>query len=289
MTAECSARPLRSSLSSFSAVTVPSAQQAQFTPAPGSDPLHRPLDQILDVNVRDGLVYYRALQSIARRARPVCRVAQCSDGDLRLRGREKQKMAFWVNAYNAFVLQTVVNHYPIRGRAVLSGIEHTADSRRLRSGRSTARPDGRVTLDEIEKTILAGVQRAAACRSRSAVVPSAAAGCAARPTPASALARAARRDSVGVRHEASGCSRSIARRDRYRSPDPELARGGVRRRPMAARRDRRFAARSPIERALIAFITPHLLPLEKEFVAEERVQGHVPGVRLAPERSDGGG
>ncbi len=24
-------------------------------------------------------------------------------------------MAFWVNAYNAFVLQTVINHYPIRG------------------------------------------------------------------------------------------------------------------------------------------------------------------------------
>ena len=31
-------------------------------PAPGSDPLHVPFDQILDINVRDGLVYYRALQ-----------------------------------------------------------------------------------------------------------------------------------------------------------------------------------------------------------------------------------
>lgn len=31
-----------------------------FTPAPGAELLHRPLDQILDVNVRDGLVYYRA-------------------------------------------------------------------------------------------------------------------------------------------------------------------------------------------------------------------------------------
>src|SRR5215211_3791880 len=27
-----------------------------------SDALHRPIDQILDVNVRDGLVYYRALR-----------------------------------------------------------------------------------------------------------------------------------------------------------------------------------------------------------------------------------
>ena len=32
-------------------------------PAPGSDPLHVPFDQILDINVRDGLVYYRALKS----------------------------------------------------------------------------------------------------------------------------------------------------------------------------------------------------------------------------------
>ena len=32
-------------------------------PAVGSDPLHRPLDEILDVNVRDGMVYYRALDS----------------------------------------------------------------------------------------------------------------------------------------------------------------------------------------------------------------------------------
>ena len=29
----------------------------------------------------------------------------------------EQQMAFWVNAYNAFVLQTVVDNYPIRGRA----------------------------------------------------------------------------------------------------------------------------------------------------------------------------
>ena len=29
-----------------------------FTPAAGAELLHRPLDQILDVNVRDGLVYW---------------------------------------------------------------------------------------------------------------------------------------------------------------------------------------------------------------------------------------
>src|SRR6185503_17536032 len=39
------------------------AATQQFTPAPGADPLHRPFDQILDTNVRDGMVYYRALKS----------------------------------------------------------------------------------------------------------------------------------------------------------------------------------------------------------------------------------
>ena len=37
--------------------------QSSSPAAPLTDPLHRPLDQILDLNVRDGLVYYRALKS----------------------------------------------------------------------------------------------------------------------------------------------------------------------------------------------------------------------------------
>ena len=31
-----------------------------------------------------------------------------------------------------------------------------------------------------------------------------------------------------------------------------------------------FAQRSPIERAIIAFVTPHLLPLESEFVQKNK-------------------
>ena len=29
----------------------------------------------------------------------------------------EQQMAFWLNAYNAFVLQTVIDHYPVRGKS----------------------------------------------------------------------------------------------------------------------------------------------------------------------------
>ena len=63
-------------------------------------------------------------------------------------------MAFWVNAYNAFVLQTVVNHYPIHGRSR----RYPANSIRQIPGafeQAKHRAAGRtVTLDEIEKTIL---------------------------------------------------------------------------------------------------------------------------------------
>src|SRR3954451_14249929 len=86
------------------------ARQASAT----TDVLHRPFDQILDLNVRDGLVYYRALKSdrgrldryIASLNVPAATYDKWSRG---------QQMAFWVNAYNAFVLQTVVNHYPLAG------------------------------------------------------------------------------------------------------------------------------------------------------------------------------
>src|SRR6185436_12315780 len=78
--------------------------------------LHRPLDQILDVNVRDGLVYYRALRS--DRGRLDRYAASLNVAQATYAGWERQhQMAFWLNAYNAFVLQTVIDHYPIKGSA----------------------------------------------------------------------------------------------------------------------------------------------------------------------------
>src|ERR1700745_2150442 len=95
-------------------LTAPAIPAQDFTPAPGADPLHRPFDQILDVNVRDGLVYYRALKS--ERGRLDRYVAALHVAAAAYQGWSKpQQMAFWVDAYNAFVLETVINHYPLRG------------------------------------------------------------------------------------------------------------------------------------------------------------------------------
>src|SRR5438045_1884559 len=91
-----------------------SAQQAVYVPAPGAELLHRPLDQILDVDVRDGLVYYRALKG--ERGRLDRYIASLNVTAATYQGWSKgQQMAFWVNAYNAFVLETVINQYPMQG------------------------------------------------------------------------------------------------------------------------------------------------------------------------------
>lgn len=231
----------------------PRAQQ--FSPAPGAELLHRPLDQILDVNVRDGLVYYRALKS--DRGRLDRYVASLNVAPAVYQGWSKeQQMAFWLNAYNAFVLQTVLNHYPLRGN--IKQVPGAFD-------KTTWRAAGKsVTLDQIEKTILPEFKE---------------------PRLYLALGRGA----VGsgrLRSEAYTGDRLdqqladiqaefVNNRNMYRldraantlSVTPILS---WREQEFVAgysgRADTVFAQRSPLERALVALIAPHLLPSEKELV-----------------------
>ena len=236
----------------------------QFTPAPGADPLHTPLDEILDANVRDGLVYYRALKST--RGRLDRYVASLNVPAATYNGWSKpQQMAFWVDAYNAFVLETVIDHYPIHGTAP------GAPSNSIRQipgafNRTTWRAAGRsVTLDAIENTILP-------------------------PFNEPRLFLALGRGAVG-----SGRLRSEAYTgDRLERQLSDLQAEFVTNREMLQidrtagtmvvtpivswhdqafvaafdKADAAFAARSPIERAIIAFIMPNLLPLEKDFVQQ---------------------
>ena len=80
-------------------------------------PVHRPFDELLDVYVRDGFVYYNALRiDRAKLDRYVASLNGPAAVALAKGSRDEQK-AFWINAYNALVLRTVVDHFPIRGRA----------------------------------------------------------------------------------------------------------------------------------------------------------------------------
>src|SRR3954451_2161032 len=64
-------------------------------------------EELLDTNVRDGWVYYRALR--LERARLDSYVNSLAAVNLDALRREDQ-IALWLNAYNAIVLQTVVEH-----------------------------------------------------------------------------------------------------------------------------------------------------------------------------------
>ena len=106
--------------------------------------------------MRDGLVYYRALKSERGRFdRYVQSLADTGAETVKGWAPERQ-LAFWINAYNAFVLRTVIDHYPIRGKAP----EYPANSIRQIPGafeRRTHRAGGRTfTLDALERDVIAG-------------------------------------------------------------------------------------------------------------------------------------
>lgn len=120
--------------------------------AQGRDAARAAYDQVLDINVRDGLVYYRALKSSRG---PLDRyVGSLAAAPVASMSRDEQ-VAFWLNAYNALVLKTVIDNYPIAQRTR----EYPAHSVRQVPGAFERLPHqvgGRsVTLDQIEQTTLA--------------------------------------------------------------------------------------------------------------------------------------
>jgi hypothetical protein len=239
--------------------------QSPSPSAAGVDAFHKPLDQLLDLNVRDGLVYYRALQSGRGSLDRYVASLNVSTATYQSWSREA-KMAFWVNAYNAFVLQTVISRYPIRGS---SSAYPTSSIRQIPGAFDQAkhRAAGRsVTLDDIEKNILPGFKE---------------------PRLALALGRGA----VGsgrLRSEAYTAARLPSQLDAIQAEfvtEQQMLRvdrsaGLISTTPILSWNEPvfvevygkdtggKYSARSPIERALIAFIVPHLLPLEKEFVEQ---------------------
>lgn len=247
---------------------MPAAGARTAAPSQGSGPtetLHRPLDQILDVNVRDGLVYYRALRGERGRLDRYAASLNVAAATYEAWPRE-HKMAFWVNAYNAFVLQTVISNYPIRGSSAaypansIRQIPGAFEQRRHRAaGRS-------VTLDEIEKTILPGFKepRLYLALGRGAV--------------GSGRLRSEAYSGARLAQQLDGIQQEFVSEQTMLRIERTAGRVSVT--PIVSWRDAEFIAaydkgasgpwaqRSPIERAIVAFITPHLLPLEKELLAK---------------------
>ncbi len=141
-------RPLRLSVvvAASLLVAVPHAQES-----PADSARRKSFDQILDLYVRGGDVYYRALKS--DRAKLDGYVNQLATATVDKRPRDEQ-IAFWLNAYDALVLRTVIDHYPIAGRSA----DYPSKSIRQIPGafeRTPHRVAGRsLTLDQIEKDVL---------------------------------------------------------------------------------------------------------------------------------------
>src|SRR5436189_42646 len=143
-------RPVR--IASVVAVCLAACASAQAQDEAAEAARRTTLDQILDTYVRDGYVYYRALK--LERAKLDGYVGSLATARIDPLPRDEQ-VAFWLNAYNALVLRTVIDHYPIAGRSA----DYPQRSIRQIPGafeRLPHRVGGRtLTLDQIEQTILA--------------------------------------------------------------------------------------------------------------------------------------
>jgi hypothetical protein len=241
------------------------APQPAAAPPSAHDAVHRPLDQLLDLYVRDGLVYYRALKSDRRSLDAY--LAALERTSLDGWSREEQ-VAFWLNAYDALVLRTVVDRYPITG----TSREYPSRSIRQISGafeRTTHRVAGRTTtLDAIERDILGGFgdPRVFLAIGRGSV-----GGGRLRSEAFTGAGLEAQLQQVAsefptrrqlLRIDSAAQQLSITPIFSWREASFVAA--------YADRADPRFSDRSPIERAVVAFILPNLLPAEKEFVQANR-------------------
>jgi hypothetical protein len=220
-------------------------------------------DQLLDLYVRNGDVYYRAIKS--ERAKLDAYVNQLATASVDNLPRDEQ-IAFWLNAYDALVLRTVVDHYPIQARSK----EYPAKSIRQIPGafeRLTHRVAGRtVTLDQIEQTILAGFHdprvyfalgrgAAGSGRLRSEAFTAARLEEQLADVAAECVTRA---QCIAIDRENGSVSASSI----FSWREKEFVAAYADKAPAA------FAARSPIERAVIGFVMPKLLATEKEFIAK---------------------
>ena len=156
--------------------------------APDVELMHRPLDQMLDLYVRDGLVYYRALKT--ERARldryiaslnvspeTYCRMdARAADGVL---GQRLQRLR---------VADGDRQLSDSRAQRRVSGVRASGRSRALSNEPNTGRRGGASRSTKSRRRSCRS-SRSRASISRSAAAPSGAGGCAARRSPASGCRR----------------------------------------------------------------------------------------------------
>jgi hypothetical protein len=238
------------------ATVAPRAQESAV------DARRRNLDQVLDLYVRDGYVYYRALRQDRRLLDAYLNGLATASIDSASRD---EQLAFWLNAYNALALRTVIDHAPIPQRSR----EYPPGSIRQIPGafeRLTHRVAGRtVTLDQIEQTILPAFKdpRVYLALGRGAV--------------GSGRLRSEAFTAAGLERQLAEVANECVTRaqcvaiDRGQNKVMVSSIFSWREKEFsAAYADKAapaFSSRSPIERAVLAFVEPRLLTTERDFLA----------------------
>lgn len=231
---------------------------------PASSGLHAPLDQLLELYVRDGLVYYNAVKSDRRRLDGYVAALNGPQARSIDRAPSDEQIAFWLNAYNALVIQTIVDSYPIRGRSA----NYPANSVRQIPGafeRTTHAVAGRtLTLDQIETKVLAGFHDP---RLYLAIGRGAIGGGRLRSEAFSGATLGTQLASVATEFATGGQLLDIDESAGAVTVTPILSwRQDDFVAAYASSAAPAFAARSPLEKALLAFIHANLLPHEREFL-----------------------
>lgn len=225
--------------------------------------LHAPFDRILDTYVRDGYVYYQALQ---KEHAPLDRyIASLDIPRATIDGWPKpEQEAFWVNAYNALVLRTVIGGYPIKPRSA----DYPAKSIRQIPGafeQTKHRVGGAMlTLDEIEKDIIVqfGDARLLLALGRGAI--------------GSGRLHSEVYDAADLEPQLMRAVKEFT--TRVACVRIDRGQEALEVSPLFGWRQDAFIAsfgavspmwsdRAPIERAVAAMIYPHLFPSEREFLA----------------------
>jgi len=218
---------------------------------------------MLDLYVRDGLVYYRAVKSDRAALDRFVDALDVAPQELTGWSRAAQQ-AFWINAYNALVLRTIVDAYPIQGKSP----DYPETSVRQIPGafeRTKHRVAGQsLTLDEIETGPIAGFGDAR-------MILALGRGARGSGRLRSEAYRAEKPDTqlneaVAECAERVSCVR-IDRATNTLEVTPIIGwRAALFEKAFVSQAGARWPKRSPIERAVAAMIAPHMFPSEREFL-----------------------
>ncbi len=114
---------------------------------------------VLKARVDDeGMVNYRELKASRRRLDLFVGLLGDLDKEVYEEWTDEQKIAFWINAYNALTLRVIIDHYPIKKGGLLAGLRFPKNSIRQIPGvwdqiKFTVMGE-KMTLEEIEHETL---------------------------------------------------------------------------------------------------------------------------------------